>query len=102
QYISLAQGGANAKPAIAHFCMTVDPFSVERVTKALADHGVAKGDQGPMKTWVRMRGPDAGGGKEGTPELHLGDPDGIDVQLQDIGDCGGAGRWGTCASRRNP
>src|SRR5260370_3147992 len=26
QYISLAQGGANAKPAIAHFCMTVDSF----------------------------------------------------------------------------
>jgi len=69
QYISLSQGGPNATPAIAHFCMTVDRFSVDRITKALVDHGVTKGDPGPLKTWVRMRGPDAGGAPEGTPEL---------------------------------
>lgn len=102
QYISLAQSGANARPAIAHFCMTVDRFSVERVTRALADHGVLKGDPGPMKTWVRMRGPDAGGANEGTPELHLGDPDGIDVQLQDIGYCGGAGPLGNLCKPPEP
>src|ERR1700730_17004147 len=28
QYISLSQGGVNAKPAIAHFFITVDRFSV--------------------------------------------------------------------------
>jgi catechol 2,3-dioxygenase-like lactoylglutathione lyase family enzyme len=94
QYISLAQGGANAKPAIAHFCMTVENFNVDRIQKALADHGVAKGDPGPMKTWVRMRGPDAGGAPEGTPELYFGDPDGIIVQLQDVTYCGGAGALG--------
>src|SRR5690242_15467099 len=27
QYISLAQGGPDARPAIAHFCMTVDGFN---------------------------------------------------------------------------
>jgi catechol 2,3-dioxygenase-like lactoylglutathione lyase family enzyme len=102
QYISLAQGGVNAKPAIAHFCMTVDRFSVERVTKALADHRVTKGDPGPMKTWVRMRGPDAGGADEGTPELHLGDPDGIDVQLQDVSYCGGAGPLGNLCKPPEP
>ncbi len=91
QYISLSQGDANARPAIAHFCMTVDRFSVAGVTKSLADHGVVEGDPGPMKTWVRTRGPDAGGAREGTPELYLGDPDGILVQLQDAGYCGGAG-----------
>jgi catechol 2,3-dioxygenase-like lactoylglutathione lyase family enzyme len=95
QYISLAQGGANAKPAIAHFCMTVENFNVDRIQKALADHGVAKGDPGPMKTWVRMRGPDAGGAPEGTPELYFGDPDGIVVQLQDVTYCGGAGALGS-------
>src|SRR5262249_8745740 len=42
QYISLAQGGPNAKPAIAHFCMTVDRFSVAGITRTLADHGVTK------------------------------------------------------------
>src|SRR5580704_2000995 len=94
QYISLSQGGPNAKPGIAHFCMTVDQFSVAGITSELARHGVTKGDPGPMTTWVRMRGPDAGGDKEGTPELYLGDPDGINVQLQDITYCGGSGALG--------
>jgi catechol 2,3-dioxygenase-like lactoylglutathione lyase family enzyme len=74
--------------------MTVENFNVDRIQKALADHGVAKGDPGPMKTWVRMRGPDAGGAPEGTPELYFGDPDGIVVQLQDVTYCGGAGVLG--------
>jgi catechol 2,3-dioxygenase-like lactoylglutathione lyase family enzyme len=102
QYISLAQGGANAKPAIAHFCMTVENFSVDRIQKALADHGVAKGDPGPMKTWVRMRGPDAGGAPQGTPELYFGDPDGIVVQLQDVTYCGGAGALGNVCKPPEP
>jgi catechol 2,3-dioxygenase-like lactoylglutathione lyase family enzyme len=46
-----------------------------------------------------MRGPDAGGAKEGTPELYFGDPDGIVVQLQDASYCGGAGVLGNvCAA----
>src|SRR6202161_1813918 len=44
EYISLFQGDADASPAIAHFCMTVDGFSVKAITKSLADHGVGKGD----------------------------------------------------------
>ena len=92
--MSLAQGGPNAKPAINHFCMTVDGFNVENITKTLADHGVTKGDPGPLKTWVRTRGPEAGGAKEGTPELYLCDPDNIRLQLQDVSYCGGAGVQG--------
>jgi catechol 2,3-dioxygenase-like lactoylglutathione lyase family enzyme len=102
QYISLSQGGANAKPAIAHFCMTVDGFSVERITRSLAEHGVAKGDPGPLKTWVRLRGPDAGGDQAGTPELYLADPDGIVVQLQDVSYCGGAGPLGNACKPPEP
>jgi catechol 2,3-dioxygenase-like lactoylglutathione lyase family enzyme len=102
QYISLAQGSANAKPGIAHFCMTVENFNVDRIQKALADHGVAKGDPGPMKTWVRMRGPDAGGAQQGTPELYFGDPDGIVVQLQDVTYCGGAGALGNVCKPPEP
>ena len=102
QYISLSQGGPNAKPAIAHFCMTVDGFSVEGITKALVDHGVTKGSPGPMKTWVRTRGPNAGGAPEGTPELYLGDPDGISVQLQDVSYCGGAGLLGNVCKPVEP
>jgi catechol 2,3-dioxygenase-like lactoylglutathione lyase family enzyme len=102
QYISLAQGGANAKPAIAHFCMTVDGFSVEGITNALAEHGVTKGNPGPMQTWVRMRGPNAGGAPEGTPELYVGDTDGINVQLQDVSYCGGAGALGNACKPIEP
>jgi catechol 2,3-dioxygenase-like lactoylglutathione lyase family enzyme len=102
QYISLSQGGPNAKPAIAHFCMTVKGFSVDGVTKALVDHGITKGDAGPLRTWVRTRGPNAGGGSQGTPELYVGDPDGISVQLQDVTYCGGAGPLGNMCKPPEP
>jgi hypothetical protein len=71
--------------------MTVEHFTVDGITQALADHGVTKGSPGPLKTWVRTRGPNAVGAKEGTPELYVGDPDGINVQLQDVSYCGGGG-----------
>jgi catechol 2,3-dioxygenase-like lactoylglutathione lyase family enzyme len=94
QYISLAQGDPNAKSAIDHFCMTADRFSVANITEMLAAHGVTKGDPGPMKTWVRTRALAAGGAEKGTPELYLGDPDSINVQLQDVSYCGGTGPLG--------
>lgn len=97
QYVSLSQGGPNAKTGINHICMTVDGFSVERVMDALARHGVARMDNagaGAMKAWVRLRGEDAGGAKEGTPELYVNDPDGIRFQLQDPRYCGGHGLLG--------
>lgn len=102
QYMSLSQGGPNATPGIAHFCMTVDPFSVERVTGSLASHGVSNGEPGPMKTWVRTRGADAGSDNAGTPELYHGDPDGIVVQLQDVKYCGGAGALGEVCKPPEP
>jgi len=102
QYISLSQSGSKAKPRIAHFCMTVDKFSAEGITKALGGYGVTKGEPGPMKTWIRTRGPDAGGANEGTPELYFGDPDGINVQLQDVSYCGGAGVLGNVCKPPEP
>ena len=102
QYISLSQGRPGARPAIAHFCMTVERFSPEGATSVLAGHGVTKGDPGPMKTWVRKRGPDAGGDKDGTPEFYVGDPDGINVQLQDVTYCGGAGPLGNVCKPPEP
>jgi catechol 2,3-dioxygenase-like lactoylglutathione lyase family enzyme len=102
QYISLSQGGPNAKPGVAHFCMTVENFSVEGITKALGDHGVTKGDSGAMKTWVRMRGPEANGAAEGTPELYFGDPNGINIQLQDVSYCGGGGALGNACKPPEP
>ncbi len=109
QFVALSGAGPNANPHINHFCFTVDNFDVDRIVKLLAEHGVTRSEPaaggtgfglsgGPMKLRVRMRGPEAGGAKEGTPELYLGDPDGIVVQLQDVRYCGGAGALGEVCS----
>ena len=116
QFLAVSGAGANAAPAINHFCLTVDGFNVDRILKTLADRGITRSDTaassnagsggsnaGPMKTRVRLRGPDAGGAKEGTPELYFTDPDGIVVQLQDVSYCGGAGVLGNvCRSAPEP
>ena len=87
QYLALAAAGPNRKPGIDHFCMTVDGFNPGQTLKILAAHGVTQSDApGPMKAWTRMRGD--------TVEFHLGDPDGILVQLQDTSYCGGTGQLG--------
>ena len=106
QFLALNKVGANAKPGIHHFCMTVDNFDSERILKTLAEHGVTKTDgaaSDPLKAWVRVRREDTGGAKEGTPELYFTDPDGIIVQLQDTAYCGGAGRLGSvCLAKPEP
>jgi catechol 2,3-dioxygenase-like lactoylglutathione lyase family enzyme len=100
QFMALSAAGSNP-PSINHYCLTVDDFNVDRILQTLAAHGVTKAEAaggglsgGPMKVRVRMRGPESGGAKEGTPELYVGDPDGIVVQLQDPRYGGGAGVLG--------
>jgi catechol 2,3-dioxygenase-like lactoylglutathione lyase family enzyme len=100
QFLALGAAGSNP-PGINHLCWTIEDFNLDRVLKTLAEHGVSKidqatpgGAQGPMKVRVRMRGPEAGGAKEGTPEVYMSDPDGLVVQLQDPRYCGGAGVLG--------
>ena len=100
QFIAVSAAGANPV-GINHYCVTVEDFNVDRVLKVLADHGVSKADAtggglsgGPMKVRVRMRGPESGGAPGGTPEIYVGDPDGIVVQLQDPKYCGGGGVLG--------
>jgi catechol 2,3-dioxygenase-like lactoylglutathione lyase family enzyme len=99
QYIALTP--ATAAPSISHLGMAIENFNVDGVLKVLAGHGVtsAEGAEGglsggPMRVRVRRRGPEAGGAKEGTPELFFGDRDGIIVQLQDVKYAGGAGVLG--------
>jgi catechol 2,3-dioxygenase-like lactoylglutathione lyase family enzyme len=104
QFVFLGQVGPNGKPGINHWCVFTDNFNVDRTLATLAEHGVAKSDSnGAMKARVRMRGPENGGAKEGTPELYVGDPDGIVVQIQDTSYCGGAGVLGNvCLARPEP
>jgi catechol 2,3-dioxygenase-like lactoylglutathione lyase family enzyme len=104
QFIAISAAGAN-QVGINHYCVTVEDFNVDRVLKVLADHGVTKADAsggglsgGPMKVRVRMRGPESGGAPGGTPEIYVGDPDGIVVQLQDPKYCGGSGALGDVCS----
>jgi catechol 2,3-dioxygenase-like lactoylglutathione lyase family enzyme len=109
EFMALAEGGPGVAPGIHHFCMAVDGFDVEQVMQSLAAHGVdplrnAEGDLsagltgGPLHARVRSRKEAHGGAPEGTPELYLGDPDGIVVQLQDASYCGGAGLLGNVCS----
>jgi catechol 2,3-dioxygenase-like lactoylglutathione lyase family enzyme len=105
QFLGVSSAGANA-PGINHICLGVDDFDVARITAALVQRGITRTDEagnagggglggGPMKMRVRMRGPDAGGTREGTPELYFSDPDGVVMQLQDPRYCGGGGALGT-------
>src|SRR5207244_9434976 len=55
-----------------------------------------------LRMGVRMLGPEAGGGKEGTAEFYFRDPDGIVIQLQDPRYCGGAGPLGNICPRPEP
>jgi catechol 2,3-dioxygenase-like lactoylglutathione lyase family enzyme len=96
QFIALAPAGPNRKPAIDHFCMTVEGFDAGALMKVLADHGVTHSEEaGPLQAWTRMRGD--------TLEFYLGDPDGIVVQLQDPSYCGGGGALGNmCLATPEP
>jgi|SRR6185436_4558914 len=107
QFVAIAPAGTN-KPSISMMGIAVDNFNVDRLVGILGQHGVTRAETsgafdlaspasltgGAMKVRVRRRGPEAGGAKDGTPELFFGDPDGIAVQLQDASYCGGAGAMG--------
>lgn len=95
QYLALTQSREKAKPSISHYGMGVDGFHADRIVQQLEDHGVARGDAaGPMKSWVKMRGQ--------TPEVYVGDPDGIVIQLQDASYCGGTGALGNVCPASEP
>ena len=112
QFLALSGGGATATPRIDHYCVTVENFDVDRLLAVLGGHGVTPAaagaapggglSGGAMKVRVRMRGENAGGAAEGTPEIYVGDPDGIVVQLQDPRYCGGAGRLGEVCTKVEP
>ena len=78
QFVALAQV-PNAEPGYIHCCFGVEGFNHERVMDTLASHGV--------EGRIRMR-------EDEVPELTFNDPDGIELQLQDVTYCGGSGVLG--------
>jgi catechol 2,3-dioxygenase-like lactoylglutathione lyase family enzyme len=112
QFLGVSSAGANA-PSINHICLGVDDFNVDRITAALSQRGVTRTDAAgnagggglggaPMQMRVRMRGPEAGGARDGTPELYFSDPDGVVMQLQDPQYCGGGGPLGNVCPPPEP
>ena len=104
QFLGVSAAGSG-QPRLDHLALGVEDFSVERISRVLTQHGVTRVDEaagtgggglsgGPLKMRVRMRGAEAGGAREGTPELYVGDPNGFVIQLQDPRYCGGAGSLG--------
>ena len=80
----------------------VENFNADRIVATLQEHGVTKAAPsdpglagGPMKVRVQMQ--------ERTPEVFLGDPDGLVLQLQDTSYCGGNGPLGNmCLAKPEP
>jgi catechol 2,3-dioxygenase-like lactoylglutathione lyase family enzyme len=111
-HLGVASAGGNP-PRIDHLCLAVDDFNLDRLTGILGRRGLTPTDEpgnagggglggGPMKMRVRMRRPETGGGRDGTPELYFSDADGIVMQLQDPRYCGGSGPLGDACRPSEP
>lgn len=98
-YVGGAVPGVPDRPGrIDHVCFSVESFNVETILAQLTDYGLRARenpeDTQAMMHWISMRMPNRGGAEGGTPELYFSDPDGIRIQLQDPGYCGGTGYLG--------
>jgi catechol 2,3-dioxygenase-like lactoylglutathione lyase family enzyme len=72
-------GGPGTEPAIDHLCLGVTDFDRDRIVAQLEQRG--------LEPRVRMR-------DDAIPEIYVRDPDGIQLQIQDEGYCGGSGELG--------
>ena len=100
-FLMFTRGGLEATDTarINHVAFSLENFNVERIRRALEEHGVTPRDtdpgaSGPLQHRISMRMPNRGGAPEGTPELYFSDPDGLSIQLQDVTYCGGGGYLG--------
>ena len=90
-FLALTEAGSEP-PRIDHFGLAVEDFDPASVIRALGGHDVIEGGRGeglsggPGRIRATVR--------RGTPELHMGDPNGLVIQLQDPSYCGGGGPLG--------
>jgi catechol 2,3-dioxygenase-like lactoylglutathione lyase family enzyme len=105
QFLMYVGGTESSLPTragrIDHVCFNMMNFSVDGILEKLSNLGLAPrldtSDTQPLMHWVSMRMPARGGAGGGTPEVYFSDPDGIRIQLQATGYCGGGGYLGdTC------
>lgn len=93
---------------IHHASFNIDDFNVDRIFSVLESYGLtilgeAGRAKGPLQAYFTKRGANRGGAPEGTPEVYFTDPDGIVLQLQSSGYCGGSGYYGDqCGTVENP
>jgi catechol 2,3-dioxygenase-like lactoylglutathione lyase family enzyme len=95
-FLALTEAGSQP-PSITRFGLAVEDFDADRVVRTLAAHDVTTGGRGqglsggPRRIRASTRGD--------TAELHMSDPNGLVIQLQDPTYCGGGGPLGArCAS----
>lgn len=98
-FVGGSQDGPPTQPGrIDHVSFSVSDFDVDNIRGKLTDYGLTAQDSGngapPLSHWVSMRMPNRGGYETGTPEVYFSDPDGIHIQVQDPGYCGGGGYLG--------
>ena len=98
-YVGGDDSSAPLQPGrIDHVCFNMSEFSVAGILEKLSDFGLTPreeiSDTQPLMHWVSMRMPARGGAIGGTPEVYFSDPDGIRIQLQAAGYCGGGGYLG--------
>ena len=98
-FLALTEAGPG--PArIDHFGMALEDFDADRVVRVLAGHGVTRAEGGEalsggaMRVRVTTRG--------SAPEIHMGDPNGLVIQLQDPRHCGGGGPLGDACPPPEP
>ena len=104
QHLALTEGSG---PLVSRprFGLGVEGFDLDQVRKRLAEHGVPAFAASSVKwasptSWTPMRVRT----REGvTQELLVEDPDGAEIQLQDVTYCGGGGALGNvCDPRQRP
>ena len=107
RFLALKSAQSGERPSISAFGMGVEGFNAERIVQILGQHGVTPdtgtaGPVGAMKVRTVVRQPNLGGAPEGTRELFVGDPGGIQFQLHDVSYCGGTGPLGNICRSVQP
>jgi catechol 2,3-dioxygenase-like lactoylglutathione lyase family enzyme len=100
QFLALKQAAPGERPSISAFGMGVEDFSIDRVVRVLAEHGVTRdtdsaGALRPMTVRVVPRAGHATASGPPPADVFVADPSGIVFQLHDVGYCGGGGANGT-------